>query len=428
MSTKDIKNFFFDHHSPLHLKFFSIILSLLPFFVITGPAIPDISISLLALYFIIISILEKNFTNYLKNYFCIFFLVFCLYGLLRSLFSDFPLNSLTQEGSAFYFRYLFFSLAVVMILKRNPKIYKSLLWISLICAIIISVDGFYQFYKGVNILGFEKYGRGDRLTGFFNDEPIIGRYIAHLIPIVVSLIYYVYGIKKKIVYLTILILIFSEVFIFLSGERAAFFFIVFYNVLIFIFIPKVRIIRIIGIFISFLLIIFLADKSETVKSRMITETLGQISETKLKFLPYSEHHEQHYVSSLKMFKDNILFGQGTNLYRYICSDERFIYKDRSCSSHPHNFYIQILAEQGIIGAIFISSFYLWITFISLKIFINLSFKKKNYKLENPLFLIILITFWWPLIPHQSFYNNWNNILIFLPLGFFLKDYFFKNIN
>ena len=37
--------------------------------------------------------------------------------------------------------------------------------------------------------------------------------------------------------------------------------------------------------------------------------------------------------------------------------------------------------------------------------------------------MILFIFWWPLIPHMSFYNNWNNVLMMLPLGFFLEEFF-----
>ena len=216
-----------------------------------------------------------------------------------------------------------------------------------------------------------------------------------------------------------------EIVVFIR-RKGAIFFIVFYNLLLLIFIPEIKISRIIGIFISALIILLITQKSEIVNKRMVNETLTQISDTKFKFLPYSEHHEQHYISSIKMMNDNILFGQGTNLYRYLCSDEKFIYKDRSCSNHPHNYYIQILAEQGLFGFVFLLLFYLWLIYLLLKNFLLLIFKNK--KNENYLiFLIILIVFWWPIIPHQSFYNNWNNVLIFLPLGFFIKNYFFNTV-
>ena len=75
------------------------------------------------------------------------------------------------------------------------------------------------------------------------------------------------------------------------------------------------------------------------------------------FLPYSELHERHYISSLKMFKENPMIGIGTNLFRHKCNEEKFQYKTDSFTSHPHNFYIQILSELGIVGLLFTFSFY-----------------------------------------------------------------------
>ena len=420
-----MNSLFFSDNTSFHVKFFSIIFSLLPFFLITGPALPDIAISVLGVYFLIIIVVEKKF-RYFQNFFLIVFLIFCLYGLIRSFFSQMPMESLTNEGSLFYFRYVFFVFATVYLLTKNPKICFLFILTSITCIIVVSLDGIYQFFNGTNILGYEKFGRGDRLTGLFRDEPIIGRYLSQITPLTISLIYFFYGTSKKIVTSTVILLIIVEIVVFISGERAPFFFIVFYNLLLLIFIPEIKIARIIGIFISALIILLITQKSEIVNKRMVNETLTQISDTKFKFLPYSEHHEQHYISSIKMMNDNILFGQGTNLYRYLCSDEKFIYKDRSCSNHPHNYYIQILAEQGLFGFVFLLLFYIWLSYLLLKNFLLLIFKNK--KNENYLiFLIILIVFWWPIIPHQSFYNNWNNVLIFLPLGFFIKNYFFNTV-
>ncbi len=159
---------------------------------------------------------------------------------------------------------------------------------------------------------------------------------------------------------------------------------------------------------------------------MVDITIEQVSQTELPFLPYSPHHEEHYISALKMFVDKPLFGVGTNTFRFKCENPEYIYK-RSCSTHPHNFYIQILAELGFVGFIFISTFFLYLTFIGIKQFFFLikSNKTKQIPFEFLLYPMILFIYWWPLIPNMSFYNNWNNVLIMLPLGFFMK-YFYGN--
>ena len=50
-----------------------------------------------------------------------------------------------------------------------------------------------------------------------------------------------------------------------------------------------------------------------------------------------------------MFLDNPIFGVGPKLFRIFCDDQKYNIDRDTCSTHPHNTYIQILAETGIIG-------------------------------------------------------------------------------
>ena len=68
-------------------------------------------------------------------------------------------------------------------------------------------------------------------------------------------------------------------------------------------------------------------------------------------LPYSDVYEEHYISALKIGKDNFYFGVGPNLFEKYCDHTDYKVSERSCSSHPHNFFIQIFAELGILGII-----------------------------------------------------------------------------
>ena len=62
------------------------------------------------------------------------------------------------------------------------------------------------------------------------------------------------------------------------------------------------------------------------------------------------------LSAIKMFKDKPIIGHGVKTFRYNCKkqpykfDEFDIYKFRmNCGNHPHNTYIQLISETGIIG-------------------------------------------------------------------------------
>jgi len=426
--TKPFINTFKDKNIPLDVSIISILLYLLPILIITGPAIPDIILSIISIYFLIKSFFSK-LKSYYSNKVFYFFILFCLYSIIRAIFSEFPNLALLNEGSIFYFRYIFFAISIWYILDNNPYLLKGLLISLIFCLVIVIPDGLYQYFTGENILGFKKHGLY-RLTGLFNDEPILGRYITYCSLMVFFLIYQLNKINHKNIILSILLLVTCEIVIFLTGERTPLFYVVLFSILIIIFIPKFRIYRILGFFLSSIIIFAILQFNPVAKDRMVNITLDQISETHLPFLPYSEIHEQHYISALKMFIDKPLIGVGTSLFRYKCKEDIYLYKDKSCTSHPHNYYIQTLAELGIVGFLFLIIAYGYLVFLIIKqVFYN--FKQddsKILKFKDLLNIIILFIYFWPLIPHMSFYNNWNNVFLMMHLGFFLKFLYSKNNN
>ena len=115
----------------------------------------------------------------------------------------------------------------------------------------------------------------------------------------------------------------------------------------------------------------------------VQETLNQVSTNNLTPLaPYSPLHEEHYIVGLKMFVDNPLFGQAPNMFDILCQEEKYYYSVEGCTSHPHNSYIQLLAETGLIGAIFLAFAFLFVTFLLFKQFLSIlgltKFKMPDY--------------------------------------------------
>ena len=428
-----MKNFFLtpfqffqsDQAIPLDITLFSFLITLLPIVLISGPALPDIFLSIVAFYFLVKSIIYKLW-HYYKNPIVLGFLVFSFYGIIRSLFYEMPWLSLSNEGSLFYFRYIFFALAVWHLLDHNPHLPKFLMIVSIICIVVVCFDGFYQYFIGTNIFGNPKFDYF-RLTGFFGDEPIIGRYLAYLSIFTFALIYQNSKKTKMMMTLSIVFLVMIEIIVFLSGERAPLFYLSLFSILILIFIPKYKIYRAIGLLASIIIIFGILQINPSAKQRMIDYTIDQVSQTRLPFLPYSAHHEEHYVSALKMFQNKSLFGIGTNNFRFECSKKEYIYKDRSCSSHPHHYYFQVLAELGLFGFLALVAFFFYLCVILLRqfYFVVKNDKKKLIPFGFFLYPVILFVYWWPLIPHMSFYNNWLNVFMMLPLGFFMR-YLYSN--
>jgi O-antigen ligase len=96
-------------------------------------------------------------------------------------------------------------------------------------------------------------------------------------------------------------------------------------------------------------------------------------------------------------------------------------------THPHNFYVQLLAETGIIGFLFLLSALVYVMHVSFSQFKSIIFGQKRTLTDYQVCLLagILITVW-PLSPNGNFFNNWLMIIYSLPIGFYLQSVYGKN--
>ena len=398
--------------------FISVLLLLLPVFLMSGNgAIPDIIISILSTFFIYVCFKNNNFSFY-KDIIVIIFFSFFFYSLIRSLFSEYPFLSLTDEGTIFYFRFIFFALFIKYIINQQTS-FLSLLKISFIfCILFVFIDGFYQFINGKNLFGFEQY-HAFRVTSVMRDEAKLGRYIAFLSATLIVIITLIpnYKFDKLIIFFLIPI---SIAIILISGDRAPLAKYIMFVLVISIFHFNFKKIYFFSFLLSLILSLIFVLNSPKLKDRILDTTLRDMGSTSIGFAPYSDVYEEHYISALKIGKDNFYFGVGPNLFEKYCDHTDYKVSERSCSSHPHNFFIQIFAELGILGLLFLIAFYcnLLINFFSLSVKFIGDKHSKNILLKKIAPIIWLIAYLFPIIPNVSFYNHWNNIFIFLMIGIY----------
>ena len=402
----------------------SFLLCILPIALISGPLISEIIIGFTILVFLIISIKEKQW-KYYKNIFFYIISIWSLYLILLSLFSNNILLSL--ESSLFYIRFGLFSISMWFLLNNNPVIYKYFFYSLLFCFIILILDGFYQYFTNFNIFGLPKLGT--RVSSFFKDELILGSYISRLMPIFFGLIFYLYKIDLKIIVFSSIIFILTDILIYLSGERSAFFYLILFIILL-IFLTSFNFIRLIAFSISLILIFFISLSSDGIRERMIDKTLKQTSILNGTPNAFSIQHQVVYVSALRIFKDNPLFGIGPKVFREECKKQKYqVLSDQDgsingCQTHPHNSYVQLLAETGLLGVIPIISFFVLLNYLFVKQFYNLRFKKiKLYDDSTICLFIALYISLWPIIPTGNFFNNWLSIIYYLPFGFLLNKFY-----
>lgn len=88
-----------------------------------------------------------------------------------------------------------------------------------------------------------------------------------------------------------------------------------------------------------------------------------------------------------------------------------------CNTHPHHLFIQILAETGIIGFVFLLIFYLFIVKSLFTRLFNFIIIGKNSK--DLIIYAYYFSFFFPLMPSGNFFNNYYSILLYLPLTFLI---------
>ena len=424
----------------LLLKISNFLICLLPLALITGPAIPDFLVILSATFFLINLLHFKLELIVDKKLFFLFFL-FYFFLIFSSLLSEHIWISL--KFSLPYIRFILLAFLIAYLIENNKSLFFRCFFTSCLLAILILFfDSILQFYSGKNILGFVSPVSG-RIGSFFKDELILGSYILKISPMFFTSIFYLNTnskIKKKLFFILYCM---TFVIILISGDRAPLFLFFLYSVFLFFLLkPYRKLFFILSIFIVIFFITFLT-LSKSSYNRIVVQTVNELgfgevdytrralninkddgldlyANNKKRF--FSAIHENYFLTGINIFKENHLIGAGPKAYSQLSRLKKYAIDDFSYVGHPHNFYIQLLAETGIIG---FSSVFVFLIYLIIKyLLIHNLYKKYLSKFE---ILIVgiplsgLIFHLWPFITTGSFFTNYNCILIYMCLGFYLGE-------
>jgi hypothetical protein len=310
------------------------IISLIIPFLIWGPFFPDLIVSLSSLVFLVYVFKNKLFFYFTKKILIIFF-IFCVYCILVSIFVAKD-RILSFESSLFYFRIGVFSCLIWYLLEQNKQTLNFFYYALVISFSVLIVDGYIQFFTGTNIVGLSK--AGNRISSFFGDELIMGSYLSRLFPLLFAL--FLLKVKKQLeLYFMSILFILLTGLIYISGERAAFSLFILSYIFIIIFLEKVLKLKIILSVCSLILIIVLTFSHSNVKDRMISSPANTIKKS-----IFTPEHDSLIRTAFNMFLDKPTFGHGPKMFRVICKDEKYTVGITPCMTHPHNFYVQLLAE------------------------------------------------------------------------------------
>ncbi len=396
-------------------KILSNLFLFIPLLLITGPFLSDLALSIISLVVLSYFIYTKEF-KFFKNRYVYFFLIFYTYIVFNSIFVNPNADSIRISLS--YLRFGLFCLGTILILNIDENILKRLYFLYILIFSALIFDGFFQYFFGHNILGYPLHA-GPRVSSFFNDELILGSYLARSFPIFFGLLVFLHNqLSKKLYFYSCIIFIFAEVLIYLSGERAAFFYMNLSSVFILIMIKDFKKLRLIIFTFSILFIVLISLIYPSAKNRIVDYSIHQMNlDREGRIFVFSKEHNDIYESAIKISKDNLLFGVGIKNFKNICKKEIYRVSKNSCTTHPHNTYLQFLTELGLIGLFFIIFIFLYFIKNSVLHLNKLINKQQSYfnDFEICLLSAVLICLW-PIVPTGNFFNNWLGIISYYPIG------------
>jgi O-antigen ligase len=397
-------------------NFILIIYLLMPVFLMIGTAISELAVITLCFIFLYNFFYKKE--NIFKNN-LFYFLIIIYFSLLINLVYSVNIgNSILRN--IFFIKYIVFCLGSVNFLSKKGYRIFFVFKFWLIIMTIFSLDLFIQFFFGKNIIGLESPLKFHRVSGFMNEELKAGSLTLSIALITSG--FMINNTKYKNLGLIFLIFFLSTIFI--TGDRSNFIkslLVVFSLLFIFkeIYLKKMILLLIVLTF----FIGSILTNNEVYKVRYSNNLFGALKKNNYNLITYvnSTEYGKLYYTGYKLFTDNKIFGVGNKNFRMLCNEnfrEKLIKKidvkkkNIRCNTHPHQIYIEIIAEHGLFGLLILLGMLL-IFIISNFNFIS----KKNNLLLGFQFLILMVTFL-PILPGGSFFTSFNATLFWMNLGFF----------
>ena len=411
-------------------NYLSLLLALFPFSFIAGNMIININIILLISSAIVLfkkDVFKLKIFFLDKLIFAYFFII-----LITAVINDFYFFSeriswkgyfSTMLKSVFFLKYLLLYVVIRFLTEKNIFQFKQFFILSTLAVLFVSLDIFFQFLSGEDIFGFTSQGR--KFSGPFGDELIAGGFIQRfslfaffLVPIFFNS----HNLNKYNKYLIpFLFVIFFSSLIF-SGNRMPTLLFLFTIFLILVFQKNTRKFLLPFLIIFSIIFSVLFKSNELIRTNFLS-LYDQVSKsTKLTiekdFLnKNSPQYLKEFASFYHTWLMNKYIGGGIKNFRYYCHYRPAIEKNAKfiCNMHPHNYYLEILTETGIVGFIIITLIFLNIIFISFvkKYFLSSNLKKNNIIIP---FIFLFLAEIFPLKSTGSFFTTGNSTYIFLIIG------------
>jgi len=412
-------------------NYFSFILALFPLSFIAGNMI--INANIILLIFSTLILIGKQSFNIKYQLLDKLIISFFFLILITGFANDYQtyVDRLWWKGyfsvilkSIYFLKYLMLYIFLRFLIENKIINLKLFFIFSSLGVLFVSLDVLYQYIFGQDIFGFETIGSGRKLGGPFGDELIAGGYIQRfsLFVFFTLPLFFNYKDFKFIKFLIPILLIIILIGLIFSGNRMPLLLFLLIIFLISIFQKQIR--KFLIPFISIFIIVFTLgfNFNKEIKTNFLI-FFNEISKMTTIIINRDAINEKspQYIREFATFYDtwqmNKYIGGGIKNFRYYCHvrpnlDKNSVFK---CNMHPHNYYLEILTETGLIGFILISVIFTIILYKTLykKYFIK-SALNDNVIIIPFIFLFIAEIF--PIKSTGSFFTTGNATYLFLIMA------------
>jgi O-antigen ligase len=375
-------------------------------------------------------------------------LIYFIYILFVGVFNYFETFSVSKNDqiiikSISYLRYLLFYFAIRILIGSRLINLNIFYYACAISILFVALDIIIQYNFGKDIFGFE--GTTRRLAGPFEDELVAGGYLQRFSFLLFFLFFgfsYLNKLEEKIKFpLFCLVSLVVSSSLVLAGNRIPLLIFTLTVIFCFFIFKKYKIYFLTLFLISIGSLIFFVGSNLEIKKHYggfqtkIISALTPFSEENIVKFKDSENptfdeknysinrdgknyiipvvHIKEFYSGIKTWSKNKFIGGGVKTFRFNCPQ---VYSN--CNTHPHNYYLEILSDIGLVGLLMI--FYLF-SYVAYSGIIN-----KNIILSP--FIIQFVAEIFPFKSTGSFFTTTNSIFIFLLISIIISVSSKKDLN
>lgn len=385
---------------------------LLPISFFAGKAVIDVNMILLGLVMLVHSATHRDW-HWVKLPWVMALGIFWFYMVARAGFSEHSEKALTS--ALIWVRYPLFMIAIYVFLKEQKTLHLFLTSLAASLSFVV-FNIVLQYFTGSDLFGngYSTNIESIRLTAV-TGKPNVGLHLAWVaLPAMVAAVLAALHCRIHIIWKMILLIapLILVVATYMTAERMATLSIGFGAglMMLYFFARGKRIVALLSM-VSLILVLLAAYFSSETLRLNVARTVAVISDFE------NTSYGRIMINGLGIFLENPVFGVGVREYRYHCTEGGFAV-EKICNEdgiseflHPHNIYVEILAELGAVG--------MCLLLVSVVLMLRHYVKApRDHYLKAFLIACLLagLIRLFPLASTPNFYTNWSAAPLWMWMG------------